>query len=283
MKPFGYHSPDSVADAVGFLDRHPGAVALAGGTDLVLQLKEGRQVPAVVSLKNVSELGAVDVGDDRVRIGAAVTIADLLAHPLIADEYPALAAGCAVIGSPQVRTMATLGGNLCNAAPSADTAAPLLALDASAVIAGPDGERFLPLADFFTGPGETALADGEILAAVVLPRPAGRSTYLVHGPRAAMDITVAGVAAGLSSSHDGDPEIRIALAAVAPTPIRALAAEDALGRRLDPASIAAAAEAAAAECDPITDVRASAEYRRHLVGVFAKRTLEQLASGVSND
>jgi CO/xanthine dehydrogenase FAD-binding subunit len=175
-----------------------------------------------------------------------------------------------------VRNLATLGGNLCNAAPSADMAPPLLALEAEAVIVGPKGERRVPLATFFTGVRRTVLAPDELLLEIVVPAPGPRSggNYLRHTPRRELDIAVVGVASQLTLSNGVCSKARIALAAVAPTPVRATAAEQALeGKPVTPEAIERAAELAVGVAKPISDQRGSADYRLHLVRVLTGRTL----------
>jgi carbon-monoxide dehydrogenase medium subunit len=198
--------------------------------------------------------------------------------PIIRDHYAAIAEGAALVGSIQTMNMATVGGNLCNAAPSADIAPPLLAFDAEAVILGPSGRRSLPLEEFFFGPGKTALAPDELLAEVRVPvTPAGTgSAYARHTPRKQMDIAVVGVAAALTLSGDRIERARVALGAVAPTPVRARQAEAVLeGQTLSDEVVARAADAATNECSPISDVRGSAEFRRHIVRVMTERMLQQ--------
>jgi len=277
VKRFGYLAPESLAEAVAMLAAHPDATPLAGGTNVLVQVKEGhRDVTTLLSLRRLPELHQMTYGDG-VRIGAGVTMARIAADAHIRAGYTALATAAALLGSVQTRNMATLGGNLCNASPSADTAPPLLALDAIAVIAGPDGERAIPLAGFFLGPGRTALAPGELLREIVLPAPQPRtgSAYVRHIPRAAMDISVVGVAAALQLDEAGRiGTARLALGAVAPTPLLVPEVEILLsGQEPGDALFAAAAEKAQATAQPLSDVRASAEFRRHLVGVLTRRAL----------
>lgn len=279
MRRFEIATPAGVDDCLRILaDGGSGATLLAGGTDLVPQLKNGMLKPArVVDLSGVATLrrleGAPGAG---VRIGATVTARTLERHPLIRAEYGALAESAALVGSVQVRNLATVGGNLCNAAPSADMAPPLLALDAEAVIAGPTGERRVPLASFFTGVRRTVLGPGELLVELVVPAPAPRSggSYLRHTPRRELDIAVVGVASQLTLSDGVCATARIALAAVAPVPLRATAAEQVLtGQPPTPERIAQAADLAVEAARPISDQRGSADFRRHLVRVLTRRTL----------
>ena len=279
MKRFDYLAPTSLREAVEMLRENPEASPLAGGTDLLVQIKERhRAVSAVMSLKRVRELHEC-VDNGALTIGSAVTAGRIAGDPLVQQDYTALAAGAGLIGSVQIQNMATVGGNLCNASPSADAAPPLLALDARAVIASASGERILPLADFFLGPGKTALKPGELLKAIQVPRPAANSGsfYYRHTPRARMDIAVVGAAAALTLDADGRiAAAGIALGAVAPTPIRAFQAERVLiGEMPSEALFARAGAAAMAESAPIDDLRASADYRRHLVNILTQRALRQ--------
>jgi len=271
--------PGSVDECLRVLrERGPEAKLVAGGTDLLPQLKNGLLRPAcVVDLSGVVQLRRLERVEGRgLRIGASVTARTIEQDPDIRSSYPALAESAALIGSVQVRNLATVGGNLCNAAPSADLAPPLLALDAEAVIAGPTGERRVPLQSFLVGVRRTVLAPDELLLELVVPAPGPRSggSYLRHTPRRELDIAVVGVASQITLSDGVCARARIALAAVAPTPLRATAAEQALeGRPLTAEQIERAAALAVDAARPISDQRGSAEFRRHLVRVLTRRTL----------
>jgi carbon-monoxide dehydrogenase medium subunit len=271
--------PASVDECLRMLaERGPEAKLVAGGTDLLPQLKNGQLKPAcVVDLSGVERLRSLEPANGGgLRIGAAVTARTLERDPGVRARYPALAEGGALVGSVQIRNLATVGGNLCNAAPSADMAPPLLALDAEAVIAGPRGTRRTPLAAFFTGVRRTVLAPDELLIELVVPAPGPRSGghYLRHTPRRELDIAVVGVASQLTLADGVCARARIALAAVAPTPVRATAAEQALeGQPVTAERIERAASLAAEAARPISDQRGSADFRRHLVRVLTRRTL----------
>jgi carbon-monoxide dehydrogenase medium subunit len=271
--------PGSLDDCVKALARHGSeAKLLAGGTDLLPQMKNALLKPAVVvDLSGVSRLRAIEPANGQgLRIGAAVTARTLELDRAVRARFLSLAESGALVGSVQVRNLATLGGNLCNAAPSADMAPPLLALDAEAVITGPKGERRLPIAAFFTGVRRTVLAPDELLVELALPAPAAHSggNYLRHTPRRELDIAVVGVASQLTLANGVCTKARIALAAVAPVPLRATAAEQALeGQAVTPDRIARAADLAVEAARPISDQRGSAEFRRHLVRVLTRRTL----------
>jgi carbon-monoxide dehydrogenase medium subunit len=288
LKRFDYFAPESLDEAIAILrDRGDGGRLLAGGTDLLVQMKEAGLHPSyVVSLRRLRELRGITFDEQQgLRVGAMTTMAEVAEHPIIRKRYPVLADGASVVGSVQTRNMATIGGNVCNAAPSADTAPPLLVLGAQVEIAGSGGRRQVPLEGFFTGPGQTALARDEVLLGFVVPTPAPRTggRYDRHTPRAEMDIAVVGVAAlvTLEPERDVVRETRIAMGAVAPTPLRALEAEASLvGQPPSEEAFERAAELAAEAARPISDIRGSAAFRRHLVRVVTARCLRQAAERV---
>ncbi len=281
MRRFHLALPRSIEDCLKLLaERGPEAKLVAGGTDLLPQMKNGLIKPAaVIDLSGVADLRVLRREDGAgLRVGASVAAREIELDPYTRSTYPALAESGALVGSVQIRNLATVGGNLCNAAPSADMAPPLMALEAEAIIAGPRGRRRVPMADFFTGVRSTVLAPDELLVELIVPAPGPRSggQYLRHTPRRELDIAVVGVASQITLSlSDGVcRKARIALAAVAPTPIRATAAERALeGQPLTAQQIARAAQLAVEAARPISDQRGSADFRRHLVGVLTRRTL----------
>lgn len=281
MYQFDYLAPTSLSEAIGALAHHgPEARVLAGGTDLLLRMKRGQWTPKVViNLKRIPGLREISFdAASGLRLGALATLNDLRLSPVIREHYPALVTAAGTMAGDQVRNIATVGGNVCNASPSADTATPLLVYEAQAVIAGPQGERRVPLRDFFVGPGKTVLGEGEILTTLHLPPPPAnlRSCYLKLEYRQAMDIGVVCVAVALEVDADGVcRDGRVALGAVAPVPMRATQTETLLrGRRLTPVLADEAARIASAECSPIDDIRGSAWYRRHIVGVYVRRALK---------
>ncbi len=278
MRRFEMILPGSVEECVRALaDRGAGTKLVAGGTDLLPQLKNHLLKPAfVVDLSGVKALRGVTAEGRGLRLGAAVTARELETDTRLGGSYRAIAESGALVGSLQVRNLATLGGNVCNAAPSADMVPPLMALDATAVIAGPRGERRVPLRDFFTGVHRTVLEPNELLVALSVPDPGTGSggCYLRHTPRRELDIAVVGVASQMTIADGVCRKARIALAAVAPTPVHATAAERHLeGQRLTPERIEQAAVLAVEAAKPISDQRGSAEFRRHLVRVLTRRTL----------
>jgi CO/xanthine dehydrogenase FAD-binding subunit len=278
MHPFEYHAPATLPEALAILADFGGAArALAGGTDLLLKLKAERLAPsAVVNIKRVPQLHS-RVVNSHVSLGALTTLSELRASPTIRSRLPALATAAGTMASVQIRNLATLGGNLCNAAPSADLGPILMALEATALIAGPQGERELPLEEFFTGPGQTALLPGELLTAVRIMPATGLSTYLKLAPRACMDIAVVGIGLALYLEAGICQRARIVLGAVAPTPLRARRAEEALvGQRLTAELIEHAAQLAGEAAQPIDDVRGTAWYRRRMVVTLTRRGLLNL-------
>jgi carbon-monoxide dehydrogenase medium subunit len=278
LQDFAYVCPETVAHALAAL-RDGDARPLAGGTDLIPQLREcRRRADRLVDLKRIPELTAIGaLPDGGVSIGAAATASEVARQPGMAERYPAIALSARLIGGVQVQNRASLGGNICNAAPSADAVPALICHGARVSIAGPGGPREMDLELLFAAPGRTVLAAGEVLVSILLPPPPPRSAaaYLRFTPRREMDIAVAG--AGALIALDGAGRIataRIALASVAPTPVRAPSAERALlGERPTEALLAEAGRRAAAEARPISDTRGSADYRRELVAVLTRRAL----------
>jgi len=276
-----YHEPRSVEEAVRVLGEHPGAGIVAGGTDLVVaDRSRKRSLPAaLIAIHGLTELRGIKPGDGgATHVGALVTHAELEASALIRDKYSALSDAAALVGSPATRHMGTIGGNLSNASPAMEAGSPLLVFDASIELASSAGSRRVPIAEFLVGPARTALKPGEMLTGVLLPKlPADRtgSAYLRLEYRQAMEIAVVGAAALLSLDGSGRCAIaRLGLTAVAPTCVRARAAEELLEDQMLSASlIEQAAAAAAAAAKPIDDVRGSAEYRREMVAVIAGRAL----------
>jgi carbon-monoxide dehydrogenase medium subunit len=279
MLRFAYESASSLDEAVVTLARlGAGTKVLAGGTDLLPQIKEHVIEPtAVLALGAIPEMQVLEpTPDGGLRIGAMVRMRVLERSPLVRVRYEAVAEGAKLVGSVQIRNLATLGGNICNAAPSADVVPAIVAFGGEAVAVGPGGRRTLPLDGFFLGPRRTVLEPEELLVEVRLPAPPPHtgSAYLRHTPRMEMDIAVAGSAAVVTLEGGSIADARICLASVAPTPVRAPGAEAVL-RGAEPTDdvLRRAAQAAAGDCTPISDVRGSEEYRRHLVAVLTERAL----------
>jgi carbon-monoxide dehydrogenase medium subunit len=270
--------PDSLEACQQALADGSDIKVVAGGTDLLPQMKNGVVKPRrVVDLSALPELKILEpTSDGGFRVGAGVSARRLEQASQVQSSFPSLAESAALVGSFQVRNLATLGGNLANAAPSADMAPPLLALEADFLIAGPSGRRRVPAADFFLGVRRTQLAPDEILVEIIIPAPAPRSggTYVRHTPRRELDIAVVGVASQLTLDGATCRKARIALGAVAPVPVRATEAEARLeGQEITAALIEEAAQLAVNAASPISDQRGSADFRKHLVRVLTRRTL----------
>jgi carbon-monoxide dehydrogenase medium subunit len=276
--PLEYHRPAALSEACELLlQLGPDAQVLAGGTDVLVDLRGGSHRPRhLVSLSALDELKGIVSADGELRIGALVTPAGLEDSEVVQSERPELLDAVGVFGSPQVRNRATIGGNLCTAASCGDLAPLLIALGARVGLTGPTGHRELPLREFFGDHRTSGLAAGEILVEVVVPaRVRGEcAAYETFGLRAENFITVAGVAAWLRLGESVCREARIALGAVAPTPVLVPEAEARLvGNTIDDTTIRAAALAARAAAVPISDVRGSADHRRELVEALCQRSL----------
>ncbi|HJN77540.1 MAG TPA: xanthine dehydrogenase family protein subunit M [Myxococcota bacterium] len=278
MTPIPYHRPSSLEGALRLVQRLGGARYIAGGTDLLVQMKDHRHEPdALISLRAVPELRVLEL-DQGARIGAAVPVSELLESPELVGRWPALADALREIGSVQIQNSATLGGNLCNASPAADSTPILLSLGARVRLAGPGGRRTMDLDAFLVGPGRTALTEGEILVAIELDEPGpGERSVFFKKTRVAMDLAIVNLGATLRMEAGVIAEVRLAAGSVGPRAMRLREAEALLlGQGASPELIARAAAAAQAEVRPISDVRGSAEYRRAIVGVFVKRALASL-------
>ncbi len=250
----------------------------AGGTDLLIRMNQGVIKPEyVLYIGGLDELRYVKFSPgDGLKIGASATLSDVLEEEATIKYYPALYNAIENMATTQVRNKATVIGNLCNAAPSADTAPPLIAYGSEVVIRSADGERVVPLEDFFKGPGITDLRENEMVVEVRVPPQEDKSftSYVKFSHRSRVDIAIVGVAAKVLKENGVCKDARIVLGAVAPVPMRAKRAEDFVkGKSIDESVADEAGKIASEESKPITDVRATKEYRRHLVGVLTKRAL----------
>ena len=281
MRRFEYFEPATLAEASALLARYQGrAQPLAGGTDLLVELKEQlRRADCVINIKKIPGIDRLSFdARDGLRIGALVTAREIEVSPVVQEKYVSLLQAARELGSIQVRNRATIIGNVCRASPSADTLPPLIADGAVVTIQGGNGTRHVLLENFFTGPGKTVLKADELVTEIVVPAPAPRTgkVYIKHGRRKAMELATVGVAVTLS-----ERDVKIVLGAVAPTPIRAKRAEALLrGQKIDAALIERAAQAAVEESRPISNVRASAEYRRDMVGVLTRRALQRALDSI---
>ena len=276
---FEYVSPKSLPEACALLVQHgDSAKVLAGGSDLLVKMKDGLMKPAyLISLKNLDGLKAIryQIGTGVI-IGARATHNEVMNNSILQGKYRSVCEAAHSMAADQIRNIGTVGGNLVNAVPSADMPPILIALDAQARIVGTTGERTIPLEDFFFGPGKTVLENGEILAEIIIPdQPTTGSNYIKFGLRRAGALAVAGVASSVTVSDGACRDVRIVLGAVAPTPMRARQAENILrGKKISQELIDEAGKIAAAEAKPINDIRGSIEYRRNLVNVLTRRSLK---------
>jgi CO/xanthine dehydrogenase FAD-binding subunit len=283
MKKFNYVKPKTVAEASAFMVEHDGESRLyAGGTDMLILMRGGSIVPQyIVDIKEIPSLQDISFDETAgLTIGAAATLNAVARSPIISDKFGLLAEAAETVGSYQVRNRATIGGNICNASPSADTVPALLVLGAMAWVFGGGEEKAIPLDTFFTGPGETVLGPGDILTSIQVPLPPAGSAhrYLKLGRVRAADLALVGVAV-LGFPQADNPSgygFRIALGAVASTPIRAPEAEAVLAESVDDETVEKAALAAMRTARPISDVRASAEYRSAMVRVLTRRGIQEV-------
>ena len=277
MTSLRYEAPETVEDAVRLLaDADGEARALAGGTDLLVQLRTDLVRPGlIVDLKRIPRLMEVSAKGAEIRVGAAVSGAALGKSEAVKAAWPGVVEALELIGSTQIQGRASLGGNLCNGSPAADSVPALIVAGAICEIAGPGGTREVPVEDVVTGPGRLALAPGEIVVSFAMPKPPPRSgdAYLRFIPRTEMDIAVVGAGVALTLGEDGVcTHARLGLGAVAPRPLLVEEGAKALiGTRVDDEALAALAAAASAACDPIDDKRGTIEYRVKVAGVLARR------------
>jgi CO/xanthine dehydrogenase FAD-binding subunit len=282
-----YVAPASLEEAVEQLQELGEVTILAGGTDLMPQANAGRVKfkRTLMNIRRIPELRGIVREGDEIRIGALATISEIMAHPLVREHLPLLVTTGDHFASNQIRNAATLGGNVCNASPAGDTLVPLLVLGASVELASMLDDkvyrRSMPLPEFFVGPGKIRLATAELLAAVRIPVPPQGFVARFHkfGTRPALDISAISIGVGGVLKNGVFTDVRVAFGAVAPTPVCGCATEEALeGRKLDAATIAAAAAAARDEVHPISDVRASDWYRKEMIHNMTKRILEDVST-----
>ncbi len=281
MEPFDFVSPSSIEEAVKTLaSKGDQARIMAGGTDMLVQMRAGRRTaPLVVDIKGIPELNEISYdASNGLTLGAAVPCYEIYQNKTVADAYPGLMDSALLIGGIQIQGRASIGGNICNAAPSGDSIPAVIALSGVCNIAGPNGTRELPVEEMCTAPGRNALENGELLVSVSFPAPQANSgaSYLRFIPRNEMDIAVAGVGSSVQLDASGQNFVsaRISLASVAPTPVFAKEAGDSLaGKPVNEESIQAASDLAQAAAKPISDMRGTVRQRTHLIGVLTRRTL----------
>ena len=281
MEYIDYEAPKTLSEAINLMaSKGDRARAIAGGTDILVQLRGGRRsIDVLVDVKEIPELNELSYSPQNgLVLGAAVPCYRIYQDQAVASAYPGLIDAASLIGGIQIQGRASIGGNLCNSAPSGDSIPPVIVLGGVCNIAGPNGTRQVPAEDFCTGPGRNVLQDGEILVSVAIPAPVAHSgaNYLRFIPRNEMDIAVVGVGTSvvLDASGQNFVSARIALASVAPTPVLAKDAGDSLaGKPVSEANIQEASQKAMADAKPISDMRGTIRQRIHLVGVFTRRTL----------
>ena len=278
MKKFDYYQPETLKEAYRLMEKSKGgAKYIAGGTDLIGNIKKGVIQPdALVSLKRIKELSGTSQNKDLV-LGSMTRLRDIERDPRIAQKYPALVQAVKALATPQIRNVATIGGNLCNSAPSADCAPPLLVMEASLTLEGPGGAREVPIEDFFKGPGQTCIEAPEILTTISIP-PSSEATiiaFLKLG-RVSTDIAVVNAAALVVMDKKKFRQCRLAVGAVAPVPLRLKKVEKLIeGEEIGPELLDRVGQMVEQEVSPITDVRSTEEYRRIMSGVLIKRAIQQ--------
>jgi carbon-monoxide dehydrogenase medium subunit len=291
MNRFEYREAQTLQEVMALLGQDEGVRIVAGTTDVLVRWRQGVWKPrCVVNIKRIPGLDGVHYSPETgLSLGTLVSLRTLELHPLIRTHYPGLTQAATTFAGVQIRHLATVGGNVCNASPAGDTLPALLAYGAECRLVGPAGERLVPLDRFFLGPGQTVLQPMELLVELRLPPLPPRTgvLYIKHSPRSTMDIATVGVASvvSLAAQDDMCQEVRIALGAVAPTVMRATSAETLLtGQRPDAERLEQAARAAMEEVSPIDDIRGTASYRRAIIAPLVRRTLHyavQMAQGTS--
>jgi carbon-monoxide dehydrogenase medium subunit len=276
LKEFEYLKPDSIKETISILSQFgEKAQILNGGTDLIVEMRDKITQPEyLVDIKAIPQLNRITYNkQDGLNIGATVTLNEISNSKVVQTHYPILVKACKTVGSYQVRNRATLAGNICNASPAADTAPPLLVLEAKVNIIGPTGEKIVPINQFFTGVKKNILKKGEIVASITIPpiKDEWTGVYLKQGRKKEVDLATVGVA--VLCMRD---EVRIALGAVAPVPVRAFKTEELLkGKTIDESLLEKAGKSALTEVSPISDVRSSQEYREEIIKVLVRRAILQ--------
>jgi len=279
MSDINYFKPSTMKEAWELKEKFPYSRFIAGGTDLMVKIKNQEIQPStLISLRSINELSFISIGQVT-RIGAMATISDLIHHPELGKRFPVLIQAAKRIGSPQIRNAGTVGGNLCNCSPCADTALPLLVLEARVLLKNSKTSREIPLTEFFKGPGQSCLSGSEILTEFRLDNPAIRSKaiFLKKG-RVKMDLAIASLAVFLEMAGDICKKARIAAGSVAPTPIRLHRVEELFeNKTLGKEKIQQAQKIARESVAPITDIRSTEDYRREIISVFLKRSVKELS------
>lgn len=283
MRGYDYLRPQNLDEVFTLKEEHLDARFIAGGTDLLAQIRSRQIEPqALISLRSVEELTRIKSANET-EIGAGCPIADLIEHAALKEKYPILVQAAKRLGSPQIRSVATVGGNLANGSPCADTAQALLVLEARVVLASRNQTREVPLVDFFIGPKQTALEKNEIIRDIILGPSSGKAQYaFIKKGRVRMDIALASLALLVELDGRQCTKARIAAGSVAPVPLRLTEVERILeGREMSSDLIERARDVAEQSIAPISDVRATADYRRRLIGVSLKRVLNDMVGQVT--
>tara|TARA_Y100000817_G_C16801542_1_gene519904 strand:- start:110 stop:976 length:867 start_codon:yes stop_codon:yes gene_type:complete len=279
VHPYNYYAPENINEAVGLLEEFGSkAKCLAGGTDILVQTRGGRfELDAIIDVKSIPELTKVEWTNDNLVVGSAVPCYVLYEDEKISNQFPGIIDAASLIGGIQIQSRASLGGNLCNASPSADGICPLIVHNTMCVIAGPKGSREISVDQFCVSPGKNVLDEGEFLVSLKIPLPDSGfgAAYERFIPRNEMDIAVAAVGSSVVLDDGKIIDSKIALAAVGPTPIYAnKASEFLLGKDGSDDNLDQASQIAQDSCSPITDMRGDVEFRKHLIGVLTRRTLD---------
>ncbi len=283
---FNYLKASTLNEALEILNRLDDVKLLAGGTDLVIDLKIGRFKPKnILDISDLRELSYIKDEGDKIRIGALTKLQDIAESPVVKAKLPALAEAVKWMASWQVRNFATIGGNLCNASPAADSAPPLLVYEAKVKLVSLNGEREVPLKEFFLGPRKTVMEKGEMLKEIIVPYQEGLGqAYIKLGRRTAFTLSIVSVATAVKVENGKFSDVRIALNAVAPKPVRAVKAEEFLkGKDVSLQNIEEAAKLVLEDISPISDVRASAEYRKDMSVVLTRDALVQSLKSIGID
>jgi carbon-monoxide dehydrogenase medium subunit len=282
---YDYHQPGTLEEAFRLKNSMPESLYISGGTDLMVRINKKEIRPlALISLQSLPDLSGVENGNNM-RIGSMTSVSSLLNNPLLHDQYPILIQAAKELGNVQIRNVATIGGNLCNGSPAADLAPPLLVLEARVRLQSGKKNREIPLEKFYRGPGKTAVSPREILTDILLDHPEknARMAFYKKG-RTKMDLAIASIAVLIRMEGNRCLNARIAAGSVAPTPVRLFEVEALLERQtISEKTLADAQKLAAKSVSPITDIRATESYRRHIVGILVKRALQSLADEESGN
>ncbi len=286
MKKYDYYQPESLKEAFRLMEKFKGrANYIAGGTDIIVQIKQGAALPdALISLRSIEELKGINSCNGELCIGSMTCFRDLERNPVIADCFPALTQAVSVLASPQVRNVATIGGNICNSSPCADSVPPLMITEARVVIEGPGGRREVNIDDYFTGPGGNCMDQVEILTGVKISRNFEFRTGMafMKNRRVAQDLAIASAAVLIAMDGKICRKCRIAAGSVAPVPLRLKNVEEIIeGEKISPELTNQVRMMVEKGVSPITDVRSTEEYRRTVTGVMVKRAIENCLSAIS--